>query len=91
MDIQLQELIDKIKKEGISKAEEDAKATIDAAEKKAEQIIADANAKAEEILKNAKAEIQRVEKASEEAIVQAGRNMLLSFKDGIINELDGLI
>ena len=34
MDIQLQELIDKIKKEGISKAEEDAKATIDAAEKK---------------------------------------------------------
>ena len=91
MDIQLQELIDKIKKEGISKAEEDAKATITAAEKKAEQIIADANAKAEEILKNAKAEIQRVEKASEEAIVQAGRNMLLSFKDGIINELDGLI
>ena len=85
MDIQLQELIDKIKKEGISKAEEDAKATIDAAEKKAEQIIADANAKAEEILKNAKAEIKSVEKASEEAIVQAGRNMLLSFKDGIIN------
>ena len=91
MDIQLQELIDKIKKEGISKAEEDAKATITAAEKKAEQIIADANAKAEEILKNAKAEIQRVEKASEEAIVQAARNMLLSFKDGIIGELDGLI
>lgn len=32
-----------------------------------------------------------MEKASEEAIVQAGRNMLLSFKDSLIGELDGLI
>ena len=32
-----------------------------------------------------------MEKASEEAITQAGRNMLLSFKDALIGELDGLI
>ena len=32
-----------------------------------------------------------MQKASEEAIVQAGRNMLLSFKDSLVQELDGLI
>ena len=33
----------------------------------------------------------KMEKASDEAIIQAGRNMLLSFKDSLIGELDGLI
>ena len=32
-----------------------------------------------------------MEKASKEAIIQAGRNMLLSFKDALIAEFDGLI
>ena len=91
MDVQLQELIDKIKKDGVATAEKEAAKIIDAAEKKAETIIADAQSKAEQIIKNGKNETQRIEKASEEAIVQAGRNMLLSFKDSLIQELDGLI
>ena len=91
MDVQLQELIDKIKKDGVASAEAEAAKKIAEAEKKAEGIIADAQDKAAEIIKNAKAETQRMEKASEEAIVQAGRNMLLSFKDSLVAELDGLI
>ena len=91
MDVQLQELIDKIKKDGVATAEAEAAKKIAEAEKKAEGIIADAQDKAAEIIKNAKAETQRMEKASEEAIVQAGRNMLLSFKDSLVAELDGLI
>ena len=91
MDVQLQELIDKIKKDGVATAEAEAAKVIEAAEKKAEGIVADAQAKAAEIIKNAKAETERMEKASEEAIVQAGRNMLLSFKDSLVAELDGLI
>ena len=91
MDVQLQELIDKIKKDGVASAEKEAAKIIAAAEKKAETIIADAQSKAEQIIKNGKNETQRIEKASEEAIVQAGRNMLLSFKDSLIQELDGLI
>ena len=81
MDVQLQELIDKIKKDGVATAEAEAAKKIAEAEKKAESIVADAQAKASEIIKNAKAETERMEKASDEAIVQAGRNMLLSFKD----------
>ena len=91
MDVQLQELIDKIKKAGVVTAEAEAAKIVEASEKKAEGIIADAQAKAAEIIKNAKAETERMEKASEEAIIQAGRNMLLSFKDSLIGELDGLI
>lgn len=91
MDVQLQELIDKIKKDGVTAAESKADEIIDAANKKAESIISDAQEKASEIIKNAKAETERMEKASEEAITQAGRNMLLSFRDSLVAELDGLI
>lgn len=91
MDVQLQELIDKIKKDGIASAETESAKIIADAEKKAEKIVADANEKAAEITKKAKTETERMEKAGEEAIMQAGRNMLLSFKDSIISELDGLI
>ena len=78
MDVQLQELIDKIKKDGVATAEKEAAKIIADAEKKAEAIIADAQNKAEEIVKKGKNETERMEKASEEAIIQAGRNMLLS-------------
>ena len=91
MDVQLQELIDKIKKDGVTAAEKEAAKIIADANKKAEGIIKDAEAKAEQIKKDAKAETNRMQKASDEAIVQAGRNMLLSFKDSLVQELDGLI
>ncbi len=91
MDVQLQELIDKIKKDGVATAEAEAAKKIAEAEKKAESIVADAQAKASEIIKNAKAETERMEKASDEAIVQAGRNMLLSFKDSLVAELDKIV
>ena len=91
MDVQLQELIDKIKKDGVAAAEKESAKIIEASEKKAEAIIADAQKKAAEIIKSAKSETEKMEKASEEAIVQAGRNLLLSFKDSLVAELDGLI
>ena len=91
MDVQLQELIDKIKKDGVTAAEKESAKIIADANKKAEAIIKDAEEKAEQIKKDAKAETTRMQKASDEAIVQAGRNMLLSFKDSLVQELDGLI
>ena len=91
MDVQLQELIDKIKKDGVTAAEAKAAEIIESANKKAESIISAAQEKSSEIIKKSKAETERMEKASEEAITQAGRNMLLSFKDSLIKELDSLI
>lgn len=91
MDIQLQELIDRIKKDGVSSAEKEAGTIIAEAEKKAKAIVTDAEQKAESILKNAKAETERMEKASADAVVQASRNMILSFREGIVKELDGIV
>lgn len=91
MDIQLQELIDKIKKDGVASADNEAKKIIDEAEKKAQAIIENAQKKADDSVKAAKAEIARLEKASEDAITQACRNMLLGFKDSLVGELDAFV
>ena len=80
MDVQLQELIDKIKKDGVASAETSAA-----------QIIADAENQADGIVKEAKTESERFEKSSEDAIKQAGRNLLISFRDGITSELKKII
>lgn len=91
MDIQLQELIEKIKKDGVSSAETAAHKIIADAEKKAASIVSDAEVKADSIIKTAKAETERMEKASEDAIAQAGRNLIISFRDGINKELFAIV
>ena len=91
MDIQLQELIDKIKKDGVTSAEAKAQEIIAEAEKKAASIISSAEEKADSIIKSGKAETERMEKASIDAIRQAGRNLLISFRDGVNAQLSALI
>ena len=91
MDVQLHELIDKIKRDGVASAEAEAGKIVSEAEKKAEQIVADARIKADEIIRDAKTETARMEKSGEDAIAQAGRNMLLTFRDSLVAELDNLI
>lgn len=91
MDCQIQELIDKIKKDGVSTAEQKAAEIIKEAEQKASSIIENAEKKSDDLIKNAKSEIARLEKASEDAITQACRNMLLSFKDSLVCELDKIV
>lgn len=91
MDFQLQELIDKIKKDGVSSAEAAAAQITADAEKKAASIVEEAQKKSDDMIKNARAEIARLEKASEDAVTQACRNMLITFRDSLIAELDSII
>lgn len=91
MEIQLQELIDQIKKEGVQTAENEADAIINSAKAEAEKIIQNAKAQAEEILQNAKSENERMVKSGEEAIRQAGRNLLISFRESITKELKAIV
>lgn len=91
MDIQLQELIDKIKKDGVASAQNQADSIVKEAEKKASEIVDEAKRQADDLIKNAKAEISRLEKASEDALAQSSRNMLLSFRDGLVRELDAFL
>lgn len=87
MEIQLQELIDQIKKDGVESAEAEAAAVLDSAKREAERLISDAQAQADKILLNAKTENERIVKSSEEAIRQAGRNLLISFRESVAREL----
>ena len=91
MEIQLQELIEQIKKDGVATAEAEAKAIVDAAKADAEKLIADAKARADKIINDAKAETERMTKSSEDAIRQAGRNLLISFRESVSRELEAII
>ena len=91
MEIQLQELIEQIKKDGVAVAEVEAKNIVETAQAEAQKIIADAHAEADKILANAKSENERMVKSSEDAIRQAGRNLLISFRESIARELNAVI
>lgn len=91
MEIQLQELIDKIKKEGVEAAEIQAEDILKSAKAEAQKIIADAQMEADKILANAKTENNRMVKSSEDAIRQAGRNLLISFRESVTRELEAII
>ena len=91
MEIQLQELIEQIKRDGVAAAEAEAKKIVDSAKAEAEKIISDANAQANKIMANAKAENEKVTKSSEDAIRQAGRNLLISFRESVARELNAIV
>ncbi len=91
MDTHIEELIDRIKKDGVAAAESTASEKIAQAQKEADKIILDAKEEADKIIKQAKDETARIEKASEDAIRQAGRNLLLSFRESIEKEVSVLI
>lgn len=91
MEIQLQELIDQIKKDGVEVAETEAKSIVESAKAEAEKIIADAKAQADRILADAKSENERMMKSSDDAIRQAGRNLLISFRESVTKELNAIV
>ena len=91
MEIQLQELLDKIKKEGVEAAEAEASSIITSAQVEAEKIIANAKAEADKILQTAKTENDRIVRSSEDAIRQAGRNLLISFRESVTRELNAVV
>lgn len=91
MEIQLQELIEQIKKDGVEAAETEAESIIKAANEKAKKIIADAQAQADKILLDAKIENEKMVKSSEDAIRQAGRNLLISFRESVTKELNRIL
>jgi V/A-type H+-transporting ATPase subunit E len=91
MDVQLQELIDKIKSEGIKSAEKEAARVLKNAQHKANDIIASAHDEASGIIGKAKEEVDRFEHTAKEAVKQAGRNTILSLRTRITELFDALI
>ncbi|GHT61583.1 V-type ATP synthase subunit E [Spirochaetia bacterium] len=91
MDIQLQELIDKIKKDGIESASEEASRLKAQAEAEAKHIVDAAAREGEAIISRAKTEGEKFEKAGIAALEQASRNLVLAFKTEIQSLLDKIV
>ena len=91
MEIQLQELIEQIKKDGVDEAQSQAEAIIESAKAEAKKIIADAQAQADKMIADAKSENEKAVKSGEDALRQAGRNLLISFRESVSKELNAIV
>lgn len=88
MDVQLKELIEKIKSEGVKSAEEQAASIIAEAKKKAEAIVAKGKTDAEILRSQAESDAQQSERSGNEALIQAGRDLILNIQkriEGLFN------
>ena len=91
MSIQVKELIDKIKNEGVLAAETEAEKIISEAEAKAAQIIKDAETRAEAHKAQAEKEIEQQKAAGIAAIKQAARDVLIGLDKQLVKRMDTVI
>ena len=91
MDVQLQELIDKIKSEGVASAQKNAAEIIEKAELQAKNIIDNAEKKAEEIVLSAKRNEEQMVRTGKDALAQAGRDTILNLQTQLTSLVDALL
>ena len=80
MSVQLKELLDRIKQEGVKEAEIEAARIKDEAKNEAARILEHARKEADTAIEKSRGDISQFEAASKEAIKQAGRDLILSVK-----------
>lgn len=91
MELQVQELLERIKSEGIDSAKVVAGKIIAEAEAKAKGMLEDAEKAAREREEAAKVRIQNMEDASRIALTQASRDTILALKESVQNFFDTVI
>lgn len=79
----VQNLIDRLRDEGIQQAEQQAKKILEESRKEAAAIIAEAKAEVDEMRTTAEAEIESREKSAMEALKLAARDTVLNLKSGV--------
>ncbi len=88
MEMDLKNIIEKIKTEGVGEAEKEAQEMTDKAKEEAKNIIDAAEKQKEEIIAKAKQDAEKFQKNSEEALKQASRDVLLSLRQNIVALFD---
>ncbi len=91
MEVQLKELIDKIKSDGVTVAESKAAEIIKNAEAKSQEIIEKAKKEAAQIVSKGKEDALRSENSGKEALRQAGRDLVLNLQSKIIDLFNVII
>jgi len=83
MELQIQDLVSSIRKEGIEQARQEADTIISEAEKKAASIVNDAKTEAERLKESAEKEIEVLRERIAVSSEQAKRDALLAFKEEV--------
>ena len=90
MEAKLENLIEKIKQDGVEEAERQSKEIIAKAKNEASEIVNSAKNKAKEIAQEAEKEAEKFKQNAESAIQQAARDLVLLLKERIRTLFDSL-
>lgn len=88
---EIKDLIAKIQQEGVEAAQAQAAQIKAQAQKEAAKIVAQAKKEAQIITEQANVQAQKTQAATEDALKQAGRDMLIGLKQEIVSMLERLI
>ena len=83
MEEQLQSLLDRIRHEGVERAEAEAEGIVGEAQQRARHIVADADADADGLRRGAESDAAASRERGEKALEQAGRDFLLALQKSI--------
>ena len=90
MDVKLDQLIEKIKSEGIEQAEEKSGQILQNAKSEAEKIISAAKKESEKIISLAKEDAEKLQNSGKSALKQAERDAVLVTKEKLTKVLDSV-
>ncbi len=91
MELQIQNLVSSIRKEGIEAANKEAESILADARKKAEAIVSDAKAEAQQSKESAEKEISILKESAAVSAEQAKRDAVLAFKAEIQGEFEKIL
>ena len=91
MELQIQDLVSSIRKDGIEAANAEAEAIISEAKKKAETIVADAKAEAKSVQEASEKEIGILKESAAISAEQAKRDAMLAFKTEVQAEFEKIL
>ena len=91
MELQIQDLVSSIRKEGIEAANAEAESIIAEAKKKAESIVAGAKSEAQQYKDTAEKEISILKESAAVSAEQAKRDAVLAFKSEIQGEFEKIL
>ena len=91
MEVQIQDLVSSIRKDGIDAANAEAETIISEAKKKAEAIVADAKAEAKSIQETSEKEINILKESAAISAEQAKRDAMLAFKTEVKAEFEKIL
>ena len=91
MELQIQDLVSSIRKEGVEAASAEAEAIIAEAKKKADSLVSNAKAEAQQYKDAAEKEINILKESAEVSAEQAKRDAVLAFKTEIQGEFEKIL